>query len=117
MEPDRGGEALMGWNLLSSSRKWQDVTDLVTREITSGRVLLQRRGTDRVLAFDQLVLADAGSGNLLVIPSADRPGFTEAAQVFGLSNRVQVTRAGNVQIYGVDSLIIGRVTWSTEGVA
>lgn len=107
----------MAWSLKSSTRKWRDVTHLVTRPVTSGRVLMQRNGTARVLVFDQLVLGDTTSGNLLVLENGDQPVFTEAAIIFGVSNRVQVTASRNVQAYGVGSLIIGRISWSTEGVA
>lgn len=109
----------MPWNLRTPSRRWRDLTALAAMPVASGRILLQRDGHRRTLALDQLRIETAGSGNLLVLPEiSDRPAFTQAQPVFGITSRIQITSPGNVQAYSwsAGGLIIGQVSWSTEEV-
>lgn len=110
---------MMGWLQRSPSRKWMDITHLAIPAVQSGRILFQQDGHRRTVALDQLRFVEAGSGQMLVIPAElGRPTFSQGEMVVGLSSRLQVTKYGNVQGYSwsAGGLILGQVSWSTEGV-
>lgn len=110
---------MMAWLIRTPSRKWQDITHLAIPAVQSGRILFQADGVRRYLAFDQLRFVEAGSGLVLVLPTAlGMPTFTQAERITGLTDRLQVTQYGNVQAYSwsAGALLVGQVSWSTEGV-
>ena len=78
----------------------RSLNNLVTGR-ASGDVRIRRLGPWVILTVENLVMSEAGSGVLAspALPFGWRPIATQPGPGQGLSNRIQVTSAGNVQAY------------------
>jgi hypothetical protein len=57
----------MAW-LRKSDTGWRDITGLITLDVTSGRLLVRRRGDDLTMVLDYLAIANPPTNNNMGLP-------------------------------------------------
>ena len=87
---------------------------------TSGSLTIERIGNTVTLSAYNLVMSTSSSGSLLpsALPIGWRPTATVAGASQGLTSRLQVTDAGNVQAYNwtAGAGIFGTITYVARGI-
>ena len=82
---------------------------------TGGTVTLQRVGNTCLLNVLGLTFSASGSGTVTGIPAGFLPAETVATTMRGVSTVVQITSAGNLQIYAYTTgRIDGSLMWITR---
>lgn len=93
----------------------RDISALFTAGGTHGGFTLRRVGQICTLTLYNWAPTEAGSGSIAVLPHGFRPTVTYGVPAQGLSSRIQVTSAGNVQAYSwTTSAVVGSIVWITS---
>src|SRR5690606_6527161 len=92
-----------------------NIASLFTAGGTHSGFTLRRVGHTCTLTLYNWAPASAGSGNLTVLPAGFRPRVTYGVPAQGLSSRIQVTAAGNVQAYNwTTATVVASIVWMTS---
>lgn len=94
----------------------RDISSLFTAGGTHGGFTLRRVGQICTLTLYNWSPPSNGSGVIALLPIGFRPAVTYGVPAQGLSSRIQVTSAGNVQAYNWTSAasVVASIVWATS---
>lgn len=119
---ETAGRVVKAWDYLNQREQIiygdtgeRNISSLFTAGGAHGGFTLRRAGNTCTMTLYNWSPASAGNGVIAVIPQGFRPKITYAAAAQGLSSRIQVTNAGNVQAYSwTTSSVVASLVWITD---
>lgn len=119
---ETAGRVVTVWDYLNNREQLiygdtggRNITSLFTAGGTHGGFTLRRVGHTCSLTLYNWSPALDGSGTVAVIPVGFRPNITYGVPAQGLSSRIQVTGAGNVQAYNwTTAAVVASIVWITS---